>query len=829
MSTLRSHPNILLRDHLEAVALRASELILELEPFLCLSVPVVDLARAAFIAGCTHDFGKAKRQFQQYITHQKGANKDKEHSAVSSVFAFLVATSCFRHSAPHSKFLPFVCAYAVNRSHAALCNIESAFEEHTIIHQVQIARQSIAPEVWDFKFESERLGLTVRFCDYKADFQNKDIGEVVNRFQRFAFALRGKAKNQTAYDDFLVDLYLSLLLLVASLTEADIGSVIDAPSPNVGVPLDHARIYNYAFSKPKASGFFQTLRERAWAQIQREVAQLPQAFRLTLPTGLGKTLMGLYLAATVQEKDKPRPVVYALPYLSIIEQTSSEARRIFENNEVKVLEHHSLSFPKTGEAEGEVPNYEKARFLLEEWDGDLVVTTFDQLFYSFLSSDRGFIRRFVRLPGSVLVLDEVQTIPARLIPVVETFLEKIRDKLKAKVIHMTATHPPFLGGIPSLVADEKPYFEHLKRTRLHLCLKPTPLSEFLETLPEWLVQRKGKKVLIVANTIRCAWEICNRLWQAKGEDESLRELELFYLSGSVVPIERLERIENIRELSKNNPRAWICVVATQCVEAGVDLDMDEGIRDFAPWDSLLQACGRVNRFGKRPCADVWVYRWVDDRTGREFHSYIYDSVFCDATLEVIKEKGVLDEGDYFGVHQRYVQALQSRLSTEKSFELLQTALSWQFEDLDFQALFRGAERAWKVSVFCIADETAEQLREIAIALWAEKNGERAFSLTLELCRSQRFERLARFLRVQGEVVAKLAEGLKALEDRQLRLNLARLVSPMFHAYTVSLSVQRLENLPHFSIGEGFKCLDKEVYNSLDCTKPSSTSSPWWIL
>ncbi|MFX5558864.1 hypothetical protein ABTD56_18480, partial [Acinetobacter baumannii] len=81
--------------------------------------------------------------------------------------------------------------------------------------------------------------------------------------------------------------------------------------------------------------------------------------------------------------------------------------------------------------------------------------------------------------------DEVQTIPARLIPAVGTFSQKLREKLGIRILYMTATHPPFLRGLPGLVRDEKPYFESLARTRLCLALKPIPFSTYLSQLGDW--------------------------------------------------------------------------------------------------------------------------------------------------------------------------------------------------------------------------------------------------------------------------------------------------------------------------------------------------------
>jgi CRISPR-associated endonuclease/helicase Cas3 len=251
------------------------------------------------------------------------------------------------------------------------------------------------------------------------------------------------------------------------------------------------------------------------------------------------------------------------------------------------------------------------------------------------------------------------------------------------------------------------------------------------------------------------------------------------------------------------------------VEAGVDLDMDEAVRDFAPWDSLLQICGRVNRFGKRSCADMWVYRWIDDATNREFHSYIYDSVFTAATFDVLADCQIIEEKQYYGIQQKYVQALERRLSNESSQEILHSALTWQFDKLDFQNLFRGQEKAWKVSVFCVADNTAEHLKEIAIELWSSKNPRRALELIIELCSLSIFKPLSTFLNITGDMMKSYAESLKTIADRKLKFSLTRLLRPMLQAYTISIPVRRLDELPHNKIAEGAYYFDRVVYENLN--------------
>lgn len=827
MYDLISHPGILLYDHLQNVGMRAASILLQLKPHLRLkNITPDELARAAFITGICHDFGKAKRQYQDYI--KGGKKKEQEHAVISSVFAFLVAADIFGNKPQLTRLLPFVCAYAINRHHGLLRNLEEAFDEADLDYQISIAKGNLDERVWKFQFKHDELGISVDFADHREKFESISAKEITIRIRKFSEYLRQKSEEKT---DWLIDLYFALLLIISSLIESDVGCVLGAPEPKLCHMIDPGLVLSFAFRQQPAPGLFQKLREDAWQEIQN-VPGLSErtALRLTLPTGLGKTLMGLYLCGQMQQhKAMPNPVIYALPYLSIIEQVNEVARSVFQSKDISVIQHHSLSFPIVQDSN--LQNFEQARFSLEDWDADLIITTFDQLFYSFLSSERSFIRRFFRLPGSVMLLDEVQTVPPRLLPAVEMLLQQLRDKMNVHIIYMTATHPPFLKNIANVVANEEPYFKPLRRTRLNLQLEPMLFSNYLYQLGDWLRQRRGKKVLLVTNTIRCAQTLFRHLYELRKE-LTFKELQIFQLSGGVVPIERLKRIRQIKKLIQNNPESWVVVVSTQCVEAGVDLDMDEAVRDFAPWDSLLQVCGRVNRFGKKPCADVWVYRWVDDSNdgNREFHSYIYDPIFTDSTLTVLQNRTMIEEGDYWDIQRTYARELEQRLSKEQSDELLRYALSWQFDELDFQKLFRGQERAWKVSVFCIVDDTAEKLKEVAIELWSSKNPQDALKMLEALCNMPNlFQPLEDFLHIKPDTIKNIIKSLKNTSEYRLRFEVARLLRPMLQAYTISIPVRKLDELPFRYITEGFPYLPQDVYAGINGDVGKEIGFPDYIL
>lgn len=808
--------HILLKDHLESVGTRAASIVWSLREHIRLSFSSEDLALAAFVTGVCHDFGKSKRQFQDYIWG--GKTTDKNHAQLSSLFAFLIAAELFRKRDLPAKLLPFVCAYAVNRHHGLLINLDGddgAFNDQTLEYEYQIAKLSIDERIWSFSFEFAPLRMRIGFSEYRDQYFSYDPRNLVKQMNKFAQCLRKESAKSGAENSWLMDLYLSLFLIISALTECDQACVIDAPEPIAVRIINSDKVKECAFAQPKASRILQRLREKAWHQTQRhKPADIEPVLRLTLPTGVGKTLMGLYLGGQLQHKTCG-PVIYALPYLSIIEQVTNVAHEMFSPDGFRIIQHHSLSFPQSG-GEKESPNFAQARFALEQWDADLIITTFDQLLYSFLSADRGFIHRFFRLPGATLILDEVQSLPARLIPAVETLLTELQKKLGVKILYMTATHPPFLKKAQPVLKEEATFYKLLNRTTLKLNIRePISFSEYLKTLPEWLSKRKNKNILFVANTIRSSLQLFEYLQELKGNDSAFKDLRLIYLSGNVIPIERISRIDIIKGLLNKEER--FVVVSTQCVEAGVDIDMDEVVRDFAPWDSLMQICGRANRAGKGKTANVSIYRWFDDSNGREFSHYIYDDILSDATLKVLGEKRTIAEKDYWSVHTEYTQQLERILSTDIAHEILRHALSWQFDEIgEFRKLFRGTE-SWKVSLFCEADDTSQTLKDISVLLWNKERPETidALQRVLALCKDKLlFEPLHRFLRVDGRTVLQFVEQLNRSGEKKLRYELNRILRPMLQAYTISISVKRAEQLPVSLIVDGFPYLPREYYDPL---------------
>lgn len=318
----------------------------------------------------------------------------------------------------------------------------------------------------------------------------------------------------------------------------------------------------------------------------------PGIFRLTVPTGGGKTRSGLAFALRHAITHDRSRIIVAVPFITITDQTARVYREALDDDHA-VLEHHSGIEPKPRDAEGGEDATERWRKLASQnWDAPLIVTTTVQLFESLFANRTSTCRKLHNVAGSVIILDEAQTIPAHLRgPLFDAFRELVTN-YGVTIVLSTATQPVLDTIADQLAMEGRPIVE--------IAPEPRRLFRTLERVRyEWPCvdeiwnwarvadeMRDGDQVLTVVNTISDAAALFRELDDA----------DALHLSTRMCQAHRRDVLEEVRRRLREGEPCRL--VSTQLIEAGVDLDFPMVMRAIGPLDRVVQAAGRCNREGK---------------------------------------------------------------------------------------------------------------------------------------------------------------------------------------------------------------------------------------
>ncbi len=597
----------LLEDHLINVAEDAYNLGKE-----------VNLSNSSFVIGILHDIGKADPLFQDMINNNTNAKVNHSSAGAKYLREYrnnLKNKDILKEEISDYKTYLDCLTYAILAHHGLFdilyqgkCLFDNRIVDRLVYDEKDLRysyQGSIIPflenidNVLEEKYKKSLEDfIKDGYKEYKLLFDNFSDNPVEKRYYAHCFTR----------------------LLLSILKNSDIVDTINAYEPLIiktPVSFKKSKIDNYyekivrlyeSFGEPT------TELNKARSNISKKINHRANSdstgiYRLNLPTGAGKTNLTLLYAMTQMSKLDKKRMFYVAPFLSILEQNAKVIKDHLDDK--TILEHHSNAISRKLEdknldfEEKEFEEDEKSEalkeYILESWDDTVVLTTMVQFFNTLFKDKSSNIRRFYNLNNSVIILDEVQSLPIEVTYNFNLMLNFISKAMNTTFILCTATQPIYdfdelnhkilYGGINNenaelivLTHDEREVF---KRTEVRLINygKVTTIHE----MTNMVLENSNKSVLIILNTKKAVLKTFENLKEEYGEKN------LYYLTTYMCAQHRSDIISEIKTKLARGEKL-ICV-SSQLIEAGVDLDFEFLIRSYAGIDSIIQAIGRCNREG----------------------------------------------------------------------------------------------------------------------------------------------------------------------------------------------------------------------------------------
>lgn len=700
-----SGQKFLLKDHLFQVALMACEGY----------VPQDNVGRLRFLAYLLHDSGKAAQTWQDYIRNH--GRSSVHHAQLSSLIfshfgaLFLNSLESRSHDKAQLEWLYLVLIADIFNHHGEIANffpgdppwlgaippshlLEIDFPGLASFLKKNFPQLEI-PSTFSEKDWEERISFLTDFWKKKVRNVIPKINLELNRGNKF--------QNSSRECLHLIE-EASALIKADRMNAAGLSHPIFENGISKSEALNHLELLEACLKKsietPSAQEILQAREESRQMAVETYMANRDGTiFSLELPTGYGKTLTALSVALkSIAFSGKSR-IIYVAPYLSIISQSADQIKRIAG---MEVFEDHSL-YPLFQGEDYVSPTDEIIR---ETWKCPVIATTYNQLFRVFFPKRMQDTMRFEGLKDSFVIVDEPQSIGCNSWNVFLKILESAAQKMNFQVLFSTATLPETSFGI---------FESNLVRLGKSLPVLDRFQVELLPNLnEEQLVEEvkreisRSKKIAVIMNTIYDATmvaqllkgafnESCQNISNTCWEASRREKVQIYYLSGRLIPVHKSLRIRDIFQRLKTEEK--IIVISTQAIECGVDLSFDVVYRALPIFPSILQTAGRCNRHGEKADGHVKVFTFLR-KGSKDTRPYVYtDSSQRNATDVVLSKIGnSFKESDSLSLLEAYYKLLFSQNTYQQPLEFLEQGALGNWERISTLEPFSEAELN-KVSLF----------------------------------------------------------------------------------------------------------------------------------
>lgn len=604
----------------------------------------VSLGETAKISGLLHDMGKCNEDFQNYLIEG-----GKRGSVIHTFQGLKYCLKQFDSSNLTHNLTKEIISFVIGSHHSLFDCIDS---EHKSGFRYRYEKKDINYEESIFNYfnnvvSEKSIETLFEKSEKEVNLQLLKINEIIS----------SKEKSSELY------FYLSILCRLI------LSAVIDGDHQDTFEFMFNSRIDDYVSKNAKAvvwndicdnverklknfSNFTEINKARKWISNKclESANYSPGIYRLNVPTGAGKTLSSLRFAVNHAKKHNASRIIFVSPLLSILDQNSMVLREYIGNDDY-VLEHHS-NIVRDKEEFDEISKDDIAK---ETWNSPIIITTFVQLLNTMFAGKSSNIRRFSSLCNSVIVIDEIQTLPTKMISMFNLMCNYLSYCCNTTIVFCSATQPTLENvhhgicvPVKDLVAYDKKIWDVFQRTEIvDAGIKDE--DEVINMIIE--LNSIHKSVLLICNTKKEA-----SMFTEKLQNKLPNKTDLFHLSANLCMKHRkkviIEMKKSLEELDKHT-----IMISTQIIEAGVDVSFSSVIRIAAGIDSIIQAAGRCNRNNEQNgISNVYIIRLKKENL---------------TSLEDIKESqtatiGLLD--DYQKHREKYDNHLDSLKSQEKYYK-----------------------------------------------------------------------------------------------------------------------------------------------------------------
>ena len=572
------------------------------------------LSSAAYLAGLLHDAGKYQDSYQQYLRDAAEGKAVKRGSVIHTFQGcrFLLENYHGTSPATYDDITSELLSFAVGAHHGLFDCInldkKSGFQHRLQTENIDY-KTSISRFFEDCKEKSE---LDALFAEANQ--------QMISVFNTISTLVPEDGSIDEDVQEQEMTFYFGLLarLLLSAVIDGDRHSTSDFMERSAFIPIQANRKLweqRLAYLEYKLSSFptdsdIQKVRNTISVMCRDAGRTKPGVFRLNIPTGAGKTISSLRFALAHAVEWNKKRIIYTSPLLSILEQNAGVIRDFIGDNNI-ILEHHSNIIQENFDSE----ELSIRELLTESWNAPIIITTMVQLLNTMFDGKTTAIRRFQALANSIIIIDEVQTIPTNMLSLFNLTVNFLSKICNTTIVLCSATQPCFEKAdhpIRVSVRDVVPYDEILwqpfKRTEI------IDAGSFcLEEIPPYVMDlmEQTNSLLIV----------CNKRTESEFLFRHLSDLgfRCFHLSASMCVQHRrdtLTAVETALYSARKTGEKLICV-STQVIEAGVDISFERVIRFCAGIDNIIQSAGRCNRNGESLIpATVDIIRCTDEKLNR---------------------------------------------------------------------------------------------------------------------------------------------------------------------------------------------------------------------